>query len=222
MLNICCNNGHCVACIIINSFYKCKPMKTIMSLVVFSLLTLNIHAQTDWKVDKAHSSIGFSVTHMGISKSVGTFTDFEGTVSSESKENFDGAKVSFTAQAASINTHNERRDGHLKSPDFFDVETFPTIHFSGTIVTEGDKHYLVGDFTMKDKTNPIKFKVTYGGMVEGRRGPVAGFQIIGSINRYDYNINFDRAMPGGGLVVSNDVTILCNVELNGPSEEGRG
>lgn len=188
-------------------------MKKIACILLFASLATGIFAQTQWKVDGGHTDIRFTVTHMLISEVDGEFSEFTGTVSSPS-EDFTGSEVAFTAQAASVDTDNERRDKHLKGADFFDAENFPEISFSGKIEKEGDKHYLVGDFTMKGVTKPIKFDVKYNGQVPGRRGKKAGFKIKGTVNRFEYNLKWDRAMEAGGLVVGEEVEITCNVELN--------
>lgn len=98
-------------------------MKKFNVLVAILFLAGAASAQTTWKIDKGHSKVGFSVTHMVVAETEGKFNDFEGTVVSKT-EDFNGAEVSFSAKVASINTDNERRDGHLKSPDFFDAENF--------------------------------------------------------------------------------------------------
>lgn len=183
---------------------------TLLALVLYSIQTF---AQTKWTVDKAHTNIKFTVTHMMIAEVDGEFQEFDATVTS-TKENFDGSDVVFSAKTASIDTENERRDNHLKSDDFFNAEKFPEIKFSGKLQKEGDKYYLVGDFTMRDVTKPVKFDVKYNGTVEGGRGKKAGFKVTGTVDRFDYNLKWDRTMDAGGLVVGKEVGITCNVELN--------
>ena len=150
---------------------------------------------------------------MLISDVVGKFNEFSGTVNS-SNEHFDGSNVEFTAEVASIDTENERRDNHLKGDDFFNAEAHPQIVFKGKIEKEGDKYYLVGDFTMRETTKKIKFDLKYGGQVAGRRGKKAGFKVTGTLNRFDYGLKWDRTMEAGGLVVGEEVEIDCNLELN--------
>ncbi len=174
-------------------------------------------SQTNWVIDKNHSDIGFSAVHMVISEVTGEFKEFDATVSN-APDDFNGAEVEFSAKVASISTDNERRDNHLKSDDFFNAEEFPEVKFSGKISKEGDKHYLVGTFTMRDVTKDIKFDVKHNGTIPARNGRKAGFKIIGVINRFDYGVKFNRAMESGGLVVSNEITITCNVELNEKTE----
>lgn len=188
-------------------------MKRLLT-IIFAIGVTQVFAQ-DWAIDKSHTNIRFTVTHMVVSEVDGKFNDFDGTVKGGG-ENFVGAEVAFTAQAASIDTDNENRDKHLKSDDFFNAEQFPVIKFNGKITQEGEKYYLVGDFTMRDVTKPIKFDVKYGGKVDAGRNLKAGFKVSGVINRFDYGLKWDRAMEAGGLVVGEDVQITCNVELNAP------
>ena len=170
-----------------------------------------VKAQTQWTIDKAHSEIQFVAMHMVITEIQGDFKEFDGSVTSSS-DDFDGAKVEFVAQTASIN--NERRDNHLKSDDFFNAEVYPEIKFNGKIEKEGEKYYLTGDFTMRDVTRPVKFDVKYNGQIPGRRGKKAGFKVTGEIDRFDYNLKWDQTIETGGLIVGREIQIICNVELN--------
>ncbi len=204
-----------------------KKFTFLCSLIfIFSLLLLapKISAQgsdngsTEWSLDKAHTKIGFAATHMGISEVEGSFKEFDGSVTSMS-DDFVGSKVQFTAQTTSVTTGNDKRDGHLKSPDFFDAENHPELKFSGEIVKEGDDYFLVGDLTMRDVTKSEKFDLKYNGTVQGGKGPVSGFKIQGMINRFDYNLKFDRALPGGDLIVGKKVNITANIEIGAKKEE---
>lgn len=188
-------------------------MRTLTIFVLVVCFTQTF-AQTKWSLDKSHTNIKFTVTHMMISEVDGEFREFDATVTS-TNENFDGSEVEFTAKTASIDTGNERRDNHLKSDDFFNSEQFPDLKFKGKIQKEGEKYYLVGDFTMRDITKPVKFDVKYNGTINGGRGKKAGFKVMGTVNRFDYNLKWDRTIEaGGGLVVSKEIAITCNVELN--------
>lgn len=189
-----------------------------LSGVFFALFALTAaQAQSSWMVDPGHSNIRFTVTHMMISEVDGEFKTFTGSVTSNS-DDFSGASVEFTADVNSVNTGNERRDGHLKSDDFFNADKFPQIKFSGTIQKEGSDYYLVGDFTMRDVTKPVKFPVKYNGTISGGMGRKAGFKVMGTVNRFDYGLQWNRAMEAGGVVVGPDVEITCNVELNEKKE----
>ncbi len=188
-------------------------MKKINALVGLLLIAGSTFAQTTWTIDNSHSKIGFSVSHMVVSESEGNFQDFDATVVSKAAD-FAGAEVSFTAKTASINTENEKRDGHLKSADFFDAEKHPEISFKGTLVKDGGKYKLKGDFTMKGVTKKVEFDVTYGGSIDTGRGTKAGFKLTGKINRQDYGLTWSNKTPGGELVVGDVVEITCKIELD--------
>lgn len=169
---------------------------------------------TKWTLDKAHSSLRFTVTHMVVSESEGTFKNWNGTFE-HTKEDFSDAKINFTAEVASINTDNERRDQHLKGDDFFNAEKYPEIKFVSTsFVPAGDKKYkLNGNLTIRDVTKPVTFDVTYGGILKGAR-PKAGFKATTQINRFDYNLKWDRATEAGSLVVSKEVDVVVKLEFD--------
>jgi polyisoprenoid-binding protein YceI len=188
-------------------------MKKINVLIVLLLVTGSVFAQTTWNIDKVHSKIGFSVSHMVVSETEGSFKDYTASVVSKS-EDFDGADVTFSAKIASINTENEKRDGHLKSPDFFDAEKFPEITFAGKLVKDGGKYKLKGDFTMKGVTKKVEFDVTYGGSINTGRGVKAGFKLNGTINRQDYGVAWANKLASGEAVVGDDVQLTIKVELD--------
>lgn len=188
-------------------------MKKTNVLFIALLISSASFAQTTWTIDKAHSKVGFNVVHMAVSDVEGKFNDIDGTVVSKS-EDFNGAEVTFTAKVASIDTDNEKRDGHLKSPDFFDAEKYPEITFKGNLVKDGGKYKLKGDFTMRGVTKPVEFDVTYGGVINHPRGTKAGFKISGQINRQDYGVAWANKVPSGELVVSDTVDIVGKIELD--------
>jgi polyisoprenoid-binding protein YceI len=187
-------------------------MKKINTLFVLLLLTGVAFAQT-WTIDKAHSRVGFNVTHMGVSEVEGKFNEFDGTVVAKS-DDFNGAVIEFTSKTASIDTDNEKRDGHLKSPDFFEAEKYPETKFKGTLVKDGGKYKLKGDLTMHGVTKPVELDVTYGGTVDTGKGKKAGFKLTGKVNRKDYGLKWDNKVPTGELVVSDDVEIIAKIELD--------
>ncbi len=170
-------------------------------------------AQTTWKIDKSHSKVGFSVVHMVVSEVEGKFNDFDASVISKS-DDFNGSEVEFSAKLASVDTDNERRDGHLKSADFFEAEKFTDIKFKGKLEKQGGKYVLKGQFTMKDVTKDVTFDVTYGGTINTGRGFKAGFKLSGVVNRQDYGVKWANKLQDGGAVVSDDVTIICKIELD--------
>ena len=188
-------------------------MKKLSALCIGILLAGSLAAQSTWTIDKSHSKISFTVTHMAVSAVEGNFKDFDGSLVSSGAD-FNNADVTFTTKVASINTENERRDGHLKSPDFFDAEKFPEISFKGKLVKAGAKYKLQGDFTMKGVTKKVEFDVTYGGSIDTGRGTKAGFKLVGTVNRQDYGVTWSNKTPGGELVVSDNVEITCKIELD--------
>lgn len=190
-----------------------NSMKKFQLFLVALVLGTGAYAQTTWSIDKVHSKIGFSVTHMVVAETEGVFKDYDGKVVSNSAD-FNGAEVSFTAKVASINTENERRDGHLKSPDFFDAEKHPEITFKGNLVKEGNKYKLKGDFTMKGVTKKVDFDVTYGGSINTGRGEKAGFKLNATINRQDYGLAWANKTPTGEMVVADEVQLIIKVELD--------
>lgn len=188
-------------------------MKKLVTAILFVCGSSAAQAQTTWTIDKIHSKVGFSAVHMIVAETEGKFDEFDGTVISK-KDDFDGAEVSFTAKVASINTENERRDGHLKSDDFFNAEKFPEVKFTGTLTKAGGKYQLKGKLTMRDVTKDVVFDVNYGGSVETGRGVKAGFKFTGTINRQDFGLKFASTFADGKAVVGNDVTIICKIELD--------
>jgi polyisoprenoid-binding protein YceI len=168
-----------------------------------------------WQIDNAHSEIQFSVRHMMISKVRGSFDNFTGEIEL-SEENPAAATVDVTVDVASINTREEQRDGHLKSADFFDVETYPTMHFASTGVERtGDKSAkLHGNLTIRDVTKPVTLDVEYQGMAKSPWGTTsAGFTASGKLNRKDWGLNWNQALETGGVLVGEEVTISVEVEL---------
>src|SRR5690554_608597 len=119
---------------------------------------------TTWAIDPTHSEVDFKVKHLVISTVTGSFKDFEGTVESES-DDFDGARIKFSAKTASIDTNQEDRDNHLRSADFFDSEKYPNMEFSGKIQKSGEEYKLVGDLTIKETSKEVVLDVDFGGVV---------------------------------------------------------
>ena len=165
-------------------------------------------------VDKAHSEAAFQVRHI-LTKVRGTFRDFSGTI------NFDKAKpesssVEFRIKATSIDTGNQKRDDHLRSPDFFDVATHPEIVFKSTKVVAkgGNKFDVTGDFTMHGVTKTITLPVSFLGEQKFGKGVKAGFETAVTINRKDYGLNWNRALESGGVLVGEEVEISINLEAD--------
>ena len=161
-----------------------------------------------WKIDPSHSEVKFKVKHLVISTVSGHFNQFDATAES-SKEDFSDANISFEANVNSLDTKNEHRDGHLKSPDFFDTANHPKLTFASTSFTKKseEKYALAGDLTLRGVTKPITFDVVYNGTVKGFGGSfdVAAFEINGKINRQDFGLKWNALTETGGVVVSDDV-----------------
>ncbi len=161
-----------------------------------------------WKIDSAHSEVKFKVKHLVISTVSGHFNQFDATAES-SKDDFSDAKITFEADINSIDTKNEHRDGHLKSPDFFDAANHPKLTFTSTAFTKktNDEYALAGDLTLRGVTKPVVLDVVYNGTVKGFGGSfdVAAFEINGKINRQDFELKWNALTETGGVVVSDDV-----------------
>lgn len=195
-------------------------MKKLTTFAAALLIASAATAQVSWKVDNSHSKLGFSVTHMMVSETEGKFKVFEGTASSKTEMDFTDAKIDFTADAASINTEDEKRDGHLKSPDFFDVEKFPKIIFKSTSMKPTGKgataYTLEGDLTMHGVTKHVKLSaIGASKTIKDPYGNIKnGFKVTGTINRKDFGLNWNAALEAGGVAVSDEVKIDLNIELN--------
>ncbi len=169
-----------------------------------------------WKIDSTHSEINFKVKHLVVSTVTGTFTKFDATIQGE-KEDFSDAKFSFEADVNSISTKNEQRDGHLKSPDFFDAANHPKMTFASKSVKRLSDYELqvIGDLTIRGTTKEVALDVIYNGTVAGFGGSrVAGFEVKGKINRFDYGLQWNALTEAGGVVVSNEVKIEILAEFN--------
>ena len=169
-----------------------------------------------WKIDPAHSEVNFKVKHLLVSTVTGHFDKFDATVEA-TKEDFSDGKIQFNAEINSINTKNDQRDGHLKSPDFFDAAAHPTMSFvSKSVKTASDFELkVVGDLTMRGVTREIVLDVVYNGTVAGFGGTqVAGFEISTKLNRFDFGLQWNALTEAGGVVVSNEVKIEILAEFN--------
>lgn len=191
-------------------------MKKIQMLVAAVMLMFSFtQAQSTWKIDKAHSNIQFSVSHMVISEVGGYFKIFDATLTAKDDKLTD-AVIEFTADVNSISTDNEKRDQHLKSDDFFNAEKFPKIKFvsKSFVKVDDGKYKMTGDFTMRDVTKTIVLDVVFNGMIKDSWGNLrAGFKLSGSVNRFDYNLKWNNLIEAGGAVVGKTVDLKCNVEL---------
>ena len=169
----------------------------------------------NWKIDVAHSEIGFKIKHLVISTVSGKFTSFEGNLDGDPQD-LTKASLSFTADVDSIHTGNEQRDGHLKSADFFDVSNHPKLSFRSTsIAGKGEGVFKVtGDLTLRGVTKSISFTAEFGGTQTDFYGQtVAGFEISGKLNRQDFGLTWSAVTEAGGIVVSDEVKLVIAIEL---------
>lgn len=190
---------------------KSKKMRKIQLIVAVLALAFSANAQI-WTLDKAHAKLGFTITHMMISDVDGQFKSFDIKLTS-GKTDFSDAIIELSADVNSINTDNEQRDAHLKTPDFFDAEKFKTLNFKSTsFVKTGEKTYqLTGDLTMHGVTKPIVLDVIFNGTIEHpyTKKTVAGFKVKGKINRSDFAVGTSFAAG----MLSEEVAITANAEF---------
>lgn len=175
-----------------------------MSFVAILIFTVSSFAQTQWKADPYHSSLNFNKSHSGISIINGKFLDYTGHLTTKG-EALNDANFDFTVQVKSINTNVEDRDNHLRSDDFFGVAKYPEMTFKSTkmsATSQPNTYLLYGKLTIKDVTKDVVFDVHYGGSVKTDSGEKLGLKAETSINRFDYNIDFDPAAAGVGKEVS--------------------
>ena len=168
---------------------------------------------TTWGIDPTHTEVQFKVKHLVISTVTGFFKKFEGALETES-EDFDGAEVTFSLDANSIDTNQADRDAHLKSADFFAADQYPKLNFKGVLNKKGDAYSLEGDMTIRETTKSITLDVDFGGiMVDPWGNTKAGFEISGKVNRKDFGLNWNTITEAGGMLVGEEVKILINAQL---------
>jgi polyisoprenoid-binding protein YceI len=171
--------------------------------------------KSNWIIDPAHSEIQFKVKHLVIANVTGSFDKFEGSLET-SREDFSDAVITFSADINSINTNVPDRNAHLKSADFFDAANYPKLTFKSKSLQKkkDDEYDLMGDLTIRDISRPVKLGVTFGGIMKDPYGNVkAGFELNGKLNRKDFSLNWNAITEAGGVVVSDEVRIMANVEL---------
>lgn len=182
-------------------------------------LALSANAET-FQIDRSHSSVGFSVSHLTVSRVKGNFSDFSGTIQYDSAD-VSKSSVEIEIKAYSVTTGNEGRDRHLKSPDFFAVDSFPGLTFKSTKVTKKtDKTFeIVGDLTMRGVTKPVTLNAELIGVLnDPQMGKRLGFSATGRLNRQDFGVRYNDMLDSGGLVAGNDVDLLLEIEAAPPRE----
>lgn len=168
-----------------------------------------------WKADRERSGVKFSVNHLVISKVEGIFKNFEGDMTSSGPD-FADATINFTIDVFSINTGDAPRDNHLKSNDFFNAEKYPVMMFKSSSLTKvtSGKYLLAGNLTIRDVTRPVKLNVAYTGSTKDATGKQrAAFKVNTYLNRFDYNLRWDKLTEAGGMVVDKMVNIELKLEF---------
>ncbi|WP_431710317.1 YceI family protein [Glutamicibacter uratoxydans] len=180
--------------------------------------TANLTAGT-WNLDASHSEVGFTVRHAGISKVRGTFGEFDATL--VVGETLTESTVTADIQLASVSTKDENRDGHLKSADFFDVETFPVMSFRSTgLQGEPGAFTLLGELTIKGVTKQVELDAEFGGQTVDPFGATrAGFSASTTISRKEFGITWNAALEAGGVLVSDKVKIEIDAAFVLPTAE---
>jgi polyisoprenoid-binding protein YceI len=170
-------------------------------------------ALENWKIDTVHSTLGFTVRHLLVSKVHGHFTKWSGTFAFD-EANLAASHVSVQVDVASVDTREPQRDAHLRTGDFFEVEKFPEMTFKSTKVEGSGKTFKVtGDLTLRGVTKPVVLDVEYAGrMVHPQMGERSGFSAHGSINRKDFGVNFNQVLDSGGVALSEKVDLNIEVE----------
>ncbi|MGD9850175.1 MAG: YceI family protein [Nitrospirales bacterium] len=167
-----------------------------------------------WNVDHDHSTIGFQVAHMVVSKTNGKFTEYSGVVEMD-PEAMEFKAIEATIQTESVTTDHQKRDDHLRSPDFFDVKAFPTmIYKMKSYKKTGDSYTAVGDLTLLGVTKEITLMGSFNGVAQDPWGNTrAGFTAEGTVNRKDFGMKFSKLLDNGGLVVGDEVAIKLEIEV---------
>lgn len=187
----------------------------INSAIVIFIFTGMLFGQTKWKVDRSHTNVNFSVSHMVISEVTGTFKDVDAMIET-STEDFSDAKINVSIKAKSIDTGNNGRDNHLRGADFFNTEIDSIITFTSSKVEKsGENNFKIhGSLTMRGVTKDVVLETKFRGKIKGGRGMVAAFKATTTINRKDWGLNWNRTIEAGGLVVGEEVELTILAEFN--------
>ena len=180
------------------------------------MLTQEVATRTAWAIDPMHSQIGFKVKHLMFTNVRGIFGEYDARIVTDGTD-FTTAEIDLTINPASISTNDEKRDGHLKSADFFDVENFGELTFRGTrfLKKGADNDFVLhGDLTIKGITRPVELRVEFGGVIKDPWGnEKAVINLEGKINRKDWGLNWNAALEAGGVLVGEDVVLEIDIQL---------
>jgi polyisoprenoid-binding protein YceI len=178
-------------------------------------LAASASGPSEWKIDPAHTTVGFSVPHMVISEVEGRFREFSGDVRIDDDKPKD-SKVTFVVKTASVDTDNDKRDDHLRSPDFFDSEKHPKMTFESKKIRKvgKDDYRVTGELTIRGVTRPVTLKVELSKPLKDPWGnTVRGVRVRGEIDRKDFGLTWNKVLEAGGVLVGDEVTIDIKMEL---------
>ena len=178
--------------------------------------------ETKWSIDQSHTEIAFRVRHMMISHVNGTFKKFDASIYTTEKD-FTTAEIDIWIDPSSISTGDEKRDEHLKGPEFLDVANHKQITFTSDTIGKPDakgNHELWGELTIKGISRNIKLDVRFGGLAKDHMGSEkAGFTVTGKLNRTDWGLTWNAAIEAGSVMIGEEVTINCDVELTNSGDK---
>lgn len=165
-----------------------------------------------WTVDAAHSKVGFSVKHMGISTVRGEFTKFEGSL--EIGEDLSNTKIRGIVKTNSVDTNEDQRDEHLRSPDFFEAERHPSLSFESTRieVIDDETFRIIGNLTLRGVTNELTLTAEMNGIeADPNGGERVGLEVTGQLSRGEYGMKFNQALGSGNMLVSDKVKLTLDI-----------
>jgi len=190
-------------------------MKRLLPFLFIYASTAGFAQTVSWAVDRTHSSVKFTVTHMMVSEVEGSFKVYNGSLQSTGTD-FNNATATFSIDVKSVNTDDDQRDGHLKGDDFFNAEKYPTMNFKNTTFkkTGTNTYSVTGDLTIRDVTKKVTFTVVNPGVVKDPYGNTrAGFKATGAISRSAFNLKWNKMLEAGGAVVGDEVSMRLNLEF---------
>lgn len=184
-------------------------MKNIFKYGLIFFMSFQLSQASEYIVDASHSSVNFSIKHLMISNVKGTFKSFDAEIEFDEKtKNF--TALSASVDTASVDTGIKKRDDHLRSPDFFNIQKYPNIDFE---MTKSTKDIITGDITMNGVTKQIELKSTIHGTIKDSQGNKrVGFTLEGDLNRKDFGLSWNKLLEGGGLTVGEKVLITIDIQ----------
>lgn len=184
-------------------------------IALFAIVSLSPAQSESWKIDPTHSSITFAIDYMVLTEVTGSFKEFSGAMHAPADSLAKGA-FTVAIKAGSINTDNEKRDGHLRSADFFDAEKFPEISFVSSSIrpTSGNSYSITGNLTMRGVTKPVVITAKQTGQMKDPWGNIRkGFKGTLTVNRSEFGVKYNSALETGGFVLGEDVDVTINAQF---------